>query len=138
MRLLHPYILTWEEKTVGLAPLGIARNTSSWHCRFWGYRRALKGQSDLSPLLRLIMVVILERDKSMVGISGPGILINDLFTDFIANANHFKNPGQRSSISIRIRRMRGMLPQLGQGIRSSFGRPWQQPEQMWGKGFMAF
>src|SRR4030042_828937 len=79
-----------------------------------------------------------ERDKSMLEIFGARILHNDLFTDFIASANHCKNPGQRSSSSIRIWEVRGMLPQFGQGIRSCFGRVWPQPEQMGGKGFMAF
>jgi len=79
-----------------------------------------------------------ERDKSRLGIFGARILHNDLFTDFIVSASHFRNPGQRSSSSIRIWEVRGVLSQFGQGIRSCLGRVWPQPEQMMGKGFMAF
>jgi len=58
----------------------------------------------------------------MVGIFGAKILFNDLLEEFIVSANHFKNPGQHSSSSIRTWEMQGVLPQFGQGIRSSFGR----------------
>ncbi len=65
---------------------------------------------------------LLERDKSMLGIFGARILHNDALMDFIVKVNHFKIPGRRSSSSIRMWEVRGVLPQLGQGIPSRFGR----------------
>jgi hypothetical protein len=72
----------------------------------------------------------------MVGILGEPMLHIELFADFIIIANHLRNPGQCSSSPIRIWKVRGMAPQLGQGIRVGFGRAYPQVEQLGGKAFI--